>query len=444
MWAVVPRRAPPCRSRARAGPCLLALVAAVATLLVAGCGGGGGGGRAAEPSPPARSGAPATTAALPAEGGPPALAVGLTEPNPLFVWNPADRPLSGPFARWNRAVGAIRPAYFRLVLDWATLQPAADRPADLALPNPGCMRTILPCGGYEGVREQLQALASRQRQGGWDAVVVITGAPAWAVGSPAGCERKGTQPRSRTPRADALPAYERLVRDVLAEAKAAGARLRWWSAWNEPNRYLTLSPQRAVCSAAADSIGAARYVPLVRTLRAALQAAPGDQRYILGDLAGVLDPDPGSTTVSEFIRALPTDLACGTPVFALHAYVSRVDPAPAAIGALARHHCRHRHAIWITQTGALAPRADAPPASPERLRACRALHESLLRWYRNPSVTAAFQYTVREDDTFPMGLVDPTLTRAEPTLRLWRVWGGGLRPDAADPPPAGACGSPAR
>ena len=36
------------------------------------------------------------------------------------------------------------------------------------------MREVGPCLGWGGVREQLRALASRQREGGWKTLVVIT------------------------------------------------------------------------------------------------------------------------------------------------------------------------------------------------------------------------------------------------------------------------------
>ncbi len=56
------------------------------------------------------------------------------------------------------------PQFFRLVIDWHHLQPTADAPADLDKPETGCMREVGPCLGWVGVREQLRALASRQRE----------------------------------------------------------------------------------------------------------------------------------------------------------------------------------------------------------------------------------------------------------------------------------------
>jgi hypothetical protein len=93
----------------------------------------------------------------------------------------------------------------------------------------------------------------------------------------------------------------------------------------------------------------------------------------------------------------------------------------------------------MTETGAGAPhsgQAKLTSASSER-RACRQLHRRLLGWYRDPRVTAAFQYTFREDDAFRTGLVTTALDRAFPVLGEWEAWGGTARPAPEDPPPSG-------
>ncbi|MDP9385461.1 MAG: hypothetical protein M3P50_09545, partial [Actinomycetota bacterium] len=96
------------------------------------------------------------------------LAVGITEPNPNFIWAAEDRPLGPPFGPWRDALAAMRPAYYRLVLDWASLQPAPGRRANLDLPNGGCMRRIPPCGTFAGLRDQLRAAASQQKRTGME------------------------------------------------------------------------------------------------------------------------------------------------------------------------------------------------------------------------------------------------------------------------------------
>jgi hypothetical protein len=301
------------------------------------------------------------------------------------------------------------------------------------------MRRILPCAPYAGVREQLQALASRQREGGWEGVVVIAGSPRWAAGPRAGCERVGTDARSRAPRPEALAAYGRLVRGVLGEARRAGARLKWWSAWNEPNRSISLSPQRGRCRPRARSVATDFYAELVRTLERALDAEPGDQELLLGDLAGVVEPDLGDSTVGEFLRGLPSDVICRAPAYALHANVGSRDPVPAARAALASRGCRGRRELWITQTGALLRRGVPQSWS---AAACRALHTRLVGWYRDPSVTVAMQYTFREDDAFRMGLADPRLRLPRPALGEWSGWGAERRDSPSDPPPERSCREP--
>jgi hypothetical protein len=57
------------------------------------------------------------------------LAIGITEPNPNFVRPRGAGGAGGPFARWRDAFDRLRPAYYRLVLDWPSLQPEEDAPA---------------------------------------------------------------------------------------------------------------------------------------------------------------------------------------------------------------------------------------------------------------------------------------------------------------------------
>ena len=94
----------------------------------------------------------------------------------------------------------------------------------------------------------------------------------------------------------------------------------------------------------------------------------------------------------------------------------------------------------MTETGVGAPRsgeerrhAPAPRCAPAG--ACTA---GCARWYRDPRVTAAFQYTFREDDLFPTGLVTTDLTA--PTRRSTSGRrGADARPEPTDPPPPNSC-----
>jgi hypothetical protein len=397
---------------------------------------------APEPAPAATMPA-ATPTATPTPDPVPAagqgLAIGVTEPNPNLVASPGDRTVPEPWAKWRDALGAIRPAFYRLVIDWPSIQPTADAPADLSAPNAGCMRAVTPCLGWGGVRDQLRALASRQREGGWTALVVITGTPDWAASAPAGCERDGAQARSRPPRPDALPAYRRLVTDVLAAAEQEGADLRFWSAWNEPNHPAFVSPQRPACDATAPTAAAAPYAELVRALQQALAGVPGDHRIVLGETAGLLEPTPRSTSVQEFIAALPQDVVCASTVWSQHAYIGGRDPVGPVADALAARGCPQPHTIWITETGVGPAPTDlsAARAIADEREGCRELHTRLLRWFDDPRVTVAFQYTLRQDDRFPTGLVTTDLQSARPALAEWTAWGGPRL--ATAPPPSTTC-----
>jgi len=385
-----------------------------------------------------------------------ALAIGITEPNPNFLWPEGERPVPPPFARWRDALAAIRPAYYRLFVDWAALQPDPAAPADLDAPVSGCLRDEPPCLGWAGLRDQLRALAARQREGGWEGVAVLTGTPAWAARPASGCEPDGpAEPGSRPPRPDALPAYRRLVLDVLAAAREEGASLRWWSPWNEPNHPYFLSLQRERCGVPVPGTASAPiYAELAAQLRAALDAAPGEQELVLGELAAATEAREDVTSVDEFIRALPRDLVCSVRVWAAHDYAGgEADVRGVTAGALAAHGCAEPHALWITETGvrrgprALEDRLEiGAEATADAAAACGIVHAHLVELHADPQVTAAFQYTLREDDRFRTGLVRTDLTRAYPLLDLWRRWGGEGRPSADDPPPdpADACRGPTR
>ena len=368
------------------------------------------------------------------------LALGITEPNPALVWSPTARPsVPAPFERWRRELGKTRPAVYRLMVSWRHLQPQPGGPVVLDAPQSGCLRARGPCAPWAGVREQLAALASRQREGGWEGMVVLLDTPEWAAAPPA-CEAPGSEPRARAPRPEALVHYQAVVRALLAAAAEEGATLRYWSAWNEPNHAYFLSRQRSDCDGTGDARrtpSAEAYAALVRALDTVLAAAPGTRR-VLGELAASRR-DGRNTSVSTFIRALPRDLVCASPVFAQHGYAGGWDPVADVERALAGHGCPTRHRVWITETGAGLPSASLSEGagSVTRPRACRELHARLRKWWEDPRVDVAVQYTWREDDLFRVGLVSTDLTETLPTLGAWQAWS--RRPTAAAPPPRRDC-----
>jgi hypothetical protein len=363
------------------------------------------------------------------------LAVGVTEPNPNLVSTSEQIP--EPFARWRTELGKVGPAVYRLVLYWPAIQPEAGAPPDLDGFNGGCMRDKQPCAGYGGVRDQLRALASRQRDGGWEALVVVAGTPEWAARPASGCERRRIGPTNRMPRTDALGAYRRLVTDVLAAAREEGATLRYWAPWNEPNHPYSSSPQRAFCSGDAPVVSAGPYVEVASALRRALARARGDQRYVLGEVAVMVRRLPITTTVNEFLEALPARLVCGAAAWTQHTYLGGEDVLDDVTERLAAKGCDRRHAIWMTETGAGAPRTATARTGGRaaELRGCRAVHRQLADWYRDRRITVAVQYTMREDDVFPTGLVTTALDRAYPALWEWQQWGLRERPSPEDAPP---------
>ena len=360
------------------------------------------------------------------------LVVGLTERNASLLWSRDARPdLDPALAPWRDRVEDLRPAYYRLAVDWAGLQPSPATAAQLDRPEDGCLRGRPPCGAYAGIRDTLRAVRSQQRaHGGWEVVVVLYGVPAWAAIGPQGCERPTEQPRSRPITAAGLRGYRRLIRDLLRLADAEGVVLKWWSPWNEPNQPFFISPQRERCDVASPSLATQVYARLTRAARRELARDGGDHELVLGEMAGVDAPNANVTGIAELVRELPGDVACDGAVWAQHAYAERGGEAEGEgpVGqlrrALDRRPCTRGAPIWVTETGVGAAHAGTErDTSPGELRAsCRAMALALRRWGRDPRVEAAFQYTFREDSEFPVGLADPRLTRLYPVYDLWRGW----------------------
>jgi hypothetical protein len=314
--------------------------------------------------------------------------------------------------------GELRPRYARLYVLWSAVQP-----------RPGA-RFDWDAGGSGGfsVRAQVRAV----RDAGFEPLVTFYSTPAWAARPAGGCEPPKANVNARAPRTDALPTYRALVESFLAMAQGEGLDVRYLSAWNEPNSGLFLAPQRERCDPASSSRGAAEYAPIARTLAAALAAAPGDQEQVVGEVSSPFKARPIISTVGEFIGALPRDVACGGQIWAQHQYAGDADGVAQAERELAATPCAPRE-LWVTETGVGARKPGAPRAyDPASLgRACRDLDGLLRRWWADPKVTAAFQYTLREDPNFPVGLA--SADRTYPTFALWRAWGARAKP--TDPPP---------
>jgi hypothetical protein len=365
------------------------------------------------------------------------LAIGITEPNPAFIHPAAQVP--EPWAKWRDKVQAMRPHLYRLVVDWAGVTTPDGPQFDLARANPGCMRDKQPCLPYAGLRAQLEAIAAAQKahKDRFEVLAVISGTPdGLAPQQPSGCERPGIKPRSRPPGPQGIDAYARLIEEVRRVAKEVGATIRYWSPWNEPNHPFFISPQRNKCSAKAKSASIEPYEALATAMRDTLTE---DEELVLGELAGLLQQKPGYTSVGEFIRGLDKELVCASKIWTQHGYVGGPDPMDEVAEALATHKCETEHALWVTETGVGAPRrGENRAASPSRLRrACRLISKRLEDWFENPRIDAAVQYTVREDDRFPTGLVTTDLTKEYPAFDAWSAWAGDRQPTGE--PPKSTC-----
>jgi hypothetical protein len=326
---------------------------------------------------------------------------------------------------------------------WSQLQPDPAQPANLGIAADGCARGAPPCGPFGGIRDELAAIASEQKAGfGAPRVeVVIAGVPAWAARPASGCERSDAGPSSRPITDQGLAAYQALIGQVAGLAAQEGAALQYWSPWNEPNHPAFISPQRAVCKQGSPTLAAGVYAQLVRAAGDALAKVPGPHQLVLGEMAGTTVPSPRRSSVQEMVAALPDDVACASRIWAQHDYAqvtpdpAKPDPVLTLEQALDRRPCTQGAHIWVTETGVGGDDPGAPrPTDDAALRAqCRAQDAKLRQWAADPRVDAAFQYTFREDTAYPVGLVDPGLTRTYPTYDLWAAWGARR---ASDPPPA--------
>lgn len=427
-----PRRRRSRWTLAAAGAIALLAVAAILTAVLR------GGGPSPPPPPPPRAPRPSQPSPPPAPPPLTPLNVGITEANPHLI-APGSQPSA--FAPWRDRLAALRPRYLRVLIDWRRVQPSPDRPPDWSVPADGCLRGIPPCAPYGGIADELRAA----RAAGMVPVVTFLDTPDWAASPPSGCDRTHPTAQARMP-AD-LEAYRALVRSLLDLGRREGVDLSWWSAWNEPNNATFLAPQRERCDPGSPTLAAGEYARLVRAMKAELDAAPGDQRIVLGETAGVTHPKPGATGAAELAGALPDDVVCDADVWAQHAYV-RVhgalagdparDPGHAEMlrdveRGLDAHGCDGEPLpIWVTETG----------AEPGDGRAgCVGMARALAGWYDDPRVDAAFQYTFREDTLFRTGLADERLTHERPSYAAWRALAAGGRSALDDPRAACAGGA---
>jgi hypothetical protein len=356
------------------------------------------------------------------------LVTGLSEDNPWLITPAADVPPE--FAPYRDAAAALHPRYFRLNLQWSKLQPTAGAPPNFDRPVDGCARGQAPCASYGGLRALLRAVRARQlADDGWRVVVTIYSTPGWAVAADA---PPGDCIRSPTARAPDLAAYEEFVRAVVRLGQEERVRLAYWSPWNEPNHPYFLGPQHAGCTVEGAHLMPSVYAGMVRAMTRARGTSAG---LILGELASLKTDKNDTTSVENFIRALPDDVACSAAVWAQHAYVPNSAGTPGAppassdliemiSGALTARGCPKQ--LWLTETGVGAPHMNEPrPTDPARqLAECKAIQAAMRSWADDRRVDAAFQYTFRDDPVFRVGLADSALSRLYSAYQVWTAWGG--------------------
>ena len=384
------------------------------------------------------------------------LALGLDEENASLLGT------TGPaaFAPWRQRLAALDPTFVRLDVVWSKLQPAANDAPDWNQQQSGCVRDVPPCAPYDGLRGQLHALAEQQRAhpGRFIGYVVLFGAPPWATAPRHGCVPPNVDPTGLTLSDEGRAAYGRFVAGVLQVARQEGADLRYWSAWNEPNQPAFLSPQRDGCHVNAPAVSPDEYAALVRELRVTLDEAPGTSSSSWArprPTTRRAPPPPrrssSSTACLRTSSARPTS-GPSTPTSAPRASApwptSRAIPARRARRSSDRAGARVGPARLLAAEAHLdhrdrgrRPQARRPaPTSAAALRGqCRALNAALQAWYRAPRVDAAFQYTFREDNTYPVGLVNTGLTETYPTYDLLRAWSDRGFPTDRPPPLPAQC-----
>ena len=162
--------------------------------LVAGCGGGDDDGGQAGADDPARP-----RSRQPAPEPEPGLATGLVERNANLLWSRGARPEApAGFGPWRDRVEALRPAFYRLMIDWAKLQPGPGQAA-------GARRrtTTAACGACRRARRTAGCGRSWRRSARSSAPTAAGRCRSSSTGRPSGRPRARagasapTPPRSR-------------------------------------------------------------------------------------------------------------------------------------------------------------------------------------------------------------------------------------------------------
>jgi hypothetical protein len=407
--------------------------------------------RSASAVPPAPT-TTATTAQAPSVVRAPTLSVGIVT-NDVGALTPPATPVPA-FERAQALTDRIAPRFVRIDVRWDLIQPDEAAPFDPGrVIGDGCGRErAQPCSGPQSLTRTLAAVKAAQvaHPGHYRPLISFWGIPNWAGDVGDGCEaakaREGAQPLAPGKE----PAYKAMVAAIWGAVRAAGIEGADWTPWNEPNAPYFIDPQRSACTPDAEPRSPESFSRMVvamdeelERLRATTPAgspARGD-RLVVGELAGWGAPSRRAVPTDEFLRALPDDVLCRADVISVHGYLEahprngKGEPVAAGLRELDRRPCLDGRPAWITETAVGAPRSggERDTARGTLQFECRLMDQQLRRWYRDPRVTAAFQYSVRTDPAFPTGLMDEGLNRTFPVAKVWEAWGGDRDP-AAEPP----------
>lgn len=404
------------------------------------------------------------TRAAPAPAPPPRtdrsgeLAVGLVSRDVAALTPPSAGPIAG-YDAAREVVTAMAPRHLRIDVRWDQLQPSADAPLDPdRVHDDGCGRDAAPpCGPPASLSAVLAQVAAQQRAhpGAFRPLITFWGMPEWAGEAPAeGCRHDRVRPGARPLAPGREDAYQAAIRSVWTALRDAGISESDWTPWNEPNAPYFLDPQRASCTRDAEPRSPAPYGRMAVAMDEVLRALRGegpdaarDHRLVLGEVAAWGAPSSRAVPADEFLRALPDDVLCRADVVGLHGYLDarprdgRGEPVAAALGEVERRPCLASVPVWITETGVGAPGAGRERSSDRATLhdECRLMHDQLTRWYHHPRITAALQYSVRDDAAFPTGLVDEAVERTYPVAAAWAAWGGRRAPDGPPPTTPSGC-----
>ena len=251
------------------------------------------------------------------------------------------------------------------------------------------MREVGPCLGWAGVREQLQGARVAPARGRVDRRWSCSpSTPDWAATPPRRLRASATPRRARAPshppRAWPPTARLRDRRDLAWAPRGGPGICAGGIPWNQANHPAFVSPQR---ESAATRRSAPSRAPAVytrdrrRSPRLELDAAPGDQQLVLGELSGttrLMKTVRHGTSVGEFVDALPDDVRLREHRHVVPARLRRAGVRRRRRPGPRRRRWRRRWTggrarpgptIWVTETGAGG--ADPRESATGRLDAAR-------------------------------------------------------------------------